>query len=353
MKTVTTVTAAEFASKKKIALDTAPVRKLVNTGDIKIKDSELFINEKRIEFSRDGISQFAETIGIPSKFIKKYSGIFGDEGTNKLINHISSGLGSNNKQIMLIASPVTGTVIDVKPKNHKYISAISFMKLVEDTMNDHKGLSISNFYVDDRGQLRIDALNQNKEFNFGRNEDFFAGLNFAQSPKEGTNLSQYMFRQICSNGNFGKSDVKVNFGFDDDIMKSIYKNINKVAENDFIPIGFGARIKRASNVRSSYSELKQAMKEMPDSPMIVEKFIPLSSIMADLHGRKIHVESLNTQQEKNCRLNCSVWDVVNALTDFASHDYGHNISPMQSQSIQQTASKMFFKTDFDTENLIG
>jgi len=352
MKT-TQINSSEFAQKRKLALETAPVRKIVNTGDLKIKNDEIYLDGNKLLFSRDGISQFAETIGIPSTFITKYSKLFGDEGRNKLINHISTGLGSNNKKIMLIGSPVTGTVTDVKSARHKYISASSFIKLVEDTLNDNKNLIVNKFYVDENGQLRIDTFDPNKQFNFGRNEDFFAGLNFAQSPKEGTHLSQFMFRQICTNGMFGNSDIKVNFGFDDDVIKSLYKNIAKVAEHNFIPVGFGERIKRASEVRASYSELKKAITDMPESPTTIEKFLPYNHIMNDLRSRKINVEKLNSQQEKNCRLACSVWDVVNAMTDFGSHDYGHNVGQMQSHKIQKDASEMFFKKNFDTENLIG
>ena len=350
MKT-TIVSSKEFASKKKLALESAPVRKLVNTGDIKIKGDDIFIGKQKILFSRDGIFQFAETIGIPKTFINKYSVIFGEEGRNKLINHISTGLG--NKRIMLIGSPITGTVVDVKTSNHKYISAESFMKVVEDTLNDNRDLVVSNFYADEKGQLRIDTLNPNKPFNFGRDEDFFAGLNFANSPSEGTHLSQYMFRQICTNGIFGKGDVKINFGFDDDIMKSIYKNISKVAEHDFVPIGFGSRVKRALNAKASYHELKKAISVMPDEPHVVDKFIHYNHIMNDLRSRRINVDELNSQQEKNCKLDCSVWDVVNAMTDFGSHDYGHNVSTMDSHKIQREATELFFKKSYDTENLIG
>lgn len=346
-----TVTAKEFEEKKKLAIETAPLRKVINTGEISVKGDKIYVEKSEVPFSNNGIKQLAETMGIPSAFIKKYSTIFGDEGTSKLISHIAAGLGSLNKNIMLIGSPVSMTITDVKSADHKYISAVSLMKLIEDTMNENPDLSISNFFVDKFGQIRLDTLNENKPFNFGRDEDFLAGLNFTQSPTTGTQLSQYMFRQICTNGSFGKSDVNIETGFDDDVVKGLYSRISKIAKDDFIPIGFGDRLKRAATTNASFHELKAVTDNIDKE--IVDKFIPYKSIMYDLNTRRINPADLNTQQQKNCKLNCSVWDVVNALTDYASHDYGFKVSQMESHRIQLDASKVLFKKNFDTENLIS
>jgi len=346
------ISSTEFEAKKKIALESAPVRKIVNTGDIKIKSDELFINDVKANFSNNGITQLAETMGIPSTFITKYAKIFGEEGRNKLINHIATGLGSKNKNIMLIGSPTTGSIIDVKSSNHKYISGASFMKLVEDTLNDNPNLILSDFYVNDRGQLRVDTLNPNKPFNFGKDEDFLAGMNFTQSPEKGTQLSQYMWREVCTNGMFGIDDVKIQIGYDDDIMRSLYENIGKIAKTDFLPVGFGERIKRASGAKASLFELNTALQHMPKEAKDIDRFIHYNHIMHNLRTRNIAHKDLNPQQQKNCRLDCSVWDVVNAMTDYASHDYGFKVSSMESHSIQKDATKMFFKKNYDTENLV-
>ena len=351
-QTIKTITSADYAAKKKLALETAPVRKLVNIGDISIKDDEIFIEKSKVEFSQNGIFQLAELMGVPKAFVVKYQKMFGDAGRNKLLNHIASGLGSRNKNIMLIGSPVTKNIIDVQPSGHKYISTKSFFDVVENTMNDHPDLIMSEFFVDKRGQLRIDTLNPNRPFNFGKDEDFFSGMNYTQSPRFGTQLSQYVMREVCTNGMFGKDDIKLSLGYDDDVIKNLYSSINKVAEFNFMPEGFGERIKRASTVNASLSELYKATNFMPSDPITIDRFIPYQHVMQDLKRRGIDVKGLNSQQEKNCRIDCSVWDVINAMTDFASHDYGFKLSGMDSRGIQSDATKLFFKKDFDTENLV-
>lgn len=345
------VDSKEFQEKKKIVLETAPVRKIVNTGDLKIKGDDLFLNDKKLSFSNDGILQLAKMMGIPISFIKKYSNIFGEDTRNKLINHIATGLGSKNKNIMLIGSPNTRKIIDVKSNKHQYISNISFMKLVEDTLNDNKNLEVSNFYVDTKGGLRIDTLNNSKQHNFGKDEDFTAGMNFNQSPSQGTSISQFMLREICKNGMVGVKNVQFNIGFDDDIVKSLYEQISVLAKNDFLPFEFKEKIKRASEVSASLRELNTSFSSFIPKEEF-DNFLPYNHIMRNLSQRGIDRKNLNFQQEKNCVIDCTVWDIVNALTDFASHDYGHKISPVESRQIQQHASKLLFTKSFDTENLI-
>ncbi len=344
------ITQAEFDRKKKIALETAPIRKVINTGDISVKGDKIFISNKEVQFSNNGIKRLAEILGIPTAFTNKYSSIFGGEGVNKLITHIATGLGSKNKKVMLMGSPTSKTIIDVKSAAHKYISTTSLLKIVEDTLNDNNDLIVSNFSVDPYGQLRVDTLNTVKHLNFGKNEDFFAGLNFTQSPSSGTQLSQYMFRQICTNGSFGKDDIKIMSGYDDDVVKALYSEIEKAAKDDFVPIGFGDRLKRASNTSASLSELRSAITHIDIES--IDKFLPYNQIMHDLRGRRIDPNLLNAQQQRNCRIGCSVWDVINAMTDYASHDYGYGLSQEESRLIQVDASKILFKANFDTENLI-
>lgn len=349
MKAITT---KEYQEKKKIVLDTAPIRKIVNTGDIKIKDNDVFVNNTKINFSKEGVKQFAQTLGIPDRFIKNYSDIFGEEQKNKLINHITDGLGSKNKNIMLIGSPVTKSIIDVKPPTHNYISNVSFIQLIEDTLSDNKNLLISSFNVNHKGNIKINTINPERSMNYGRNEDFFAGLNFTQSPEKGTQLSQYMLRQICSNGMFGTREEAIS-GFDDDVIKNLYSRVQKSAELNFMPLNFEERIKKAIETNASYSELKMLLANLPKDPIIINRFITYSDIMQDLRMRKINVKNLNDQQERNCKINCSVWDVINGITDFSSHDYGFNAKQIESQDMLFTASKILFKKNYDTENLIN
>ena len=60
----------------------------------------------------------------------------------------------------------------------------------------------------------------------------------------------------------------------------------------------------------------------------------------------------NTAQEKNAITNISVWDVINGVTDFASHDYGFGVSADSKLNLQVKAGSMLSAKSYDTQNLV-
>jgi len=67
----------------------------------------------------------------------------------------------------------------------------------------------------------------------------------------------------------------------------------------------------------------------------------------------IQPNELTQKQQQNARTNISVWDIVNGITDFASHDYGFNIKNPESTRNQLMVNAGGILTkQYDTQNLL-
>jgi hypothetical protein len=70
-----------------------------------------------------------------------------------------------------------------------------------------------------------------------------------------------------------------------------------------------------------------------------------------IHSAGIDSVKLNDAQKKNLRTGVSVWDVINGVTDFASHNYGFEKKANADRHMQMAAGDLLTRT-FDTANLI-
>ena len=61
---------------------------------------------------------------------------------------------------------------------------------------------------------------------------------------------------------------------------------------------------------------------------------------------------LNHDQQKNAKTALSVWDVINGVTDFASHNYGYEMKDNSAANLQMQAGSMLCKDSYDTSNLV-
>ena len=60
---------------------------------------------------------------------------------------------------------------------------------------------------------------------------------------------------------------------------------------------------------------------------------------------------LNAKQKANLRTGVSVWDVINGVTDFASHNYGFDKKANSDTHLQMVAGDILAK-NYDTANLV-
>ena len=67
----------------------------------------------------------------------------------------------------------------------------------------------------------------------------------------------------------------------------------------------------------------------------------------------IQPTELTPAQKRNARTNVSVWDIVNGITDFASHDYGYEIKdPENTRNELMVQAGGILTKQYDTQNLL-
>jgi hypothetical protein len=60
---------------------------------------------------------------------------------------------------------------------------------------------------------------------------------------------------------------------------------------------------------------------------------------------------LTDAQKRSVRTGLKVWDVINGVTDFASHNYGYEKTANADRHLQLRAGDLLSR-DFDTKNII-
>ena len=116
---------------------------------------------------------------------------------------------------------------------------------------------------------------------------------------------------------------------------------------------FWGKMEDAMETKASVAELMKARNTMLVNSELKEKdlraFLPQYYETRNfLAKHRINMEELDNKKMVNCPANINIWELINIVTDFGSHDYGFNAD---FDSIQKNAGKLFAK-QYDTKNLV-
>ncbi len=81
----------------------------------------------------------------------------------------------------------------------------------------------------------------------------------------------------------------------------------------------------------------------------LEIYAPIASTEEAYKKNGVIIENLNKDQKENARTDVSYWELVNGITDFASHNYGHELK--NPDTLQRFAGRLFVKKP-DLSNLV-
>ena len=138
-------------------------------------------------------------------------------------------------------------------------------------------------------------------------------------------------------------------------VSKFWGELNSLAERQFRPIKFEEQVRLAMNTRASLAEMEDVhdtIKSYSDADTKeVEAWIPLQDTRARFHLAGIDTHTFSGAQKKGARTGTNVWDVINGLTHFFSHDNGFKIDDYDRRRGQVLAGKMLTKT-FDMSNIV-
>lgn len=348
----------QFAKAKAEALQKQLIRKRVQVEDIN------FITSDTIEYcglflglEKKALRDLCNFLGISEKLQKNMNSTFGEDFTKQLINALKGAIASRKGSSLTM-------VIDRNRNVHRFISDAStmlshesFFDQVERIVND-SNLEIERFTSDDAGNVNIQTILPSSDFNVSgfKDEYFKSGLNLTNSIT-GVQVDPYVHRLICTNGMIGRAfNESINVKkFDRESFEKLHQSIARIKSNGFQPQSFQEQVKRAIDTPASINEMLTAMDLIKSNSKIPEDqvrlFVDYHKTFHDYAKLGINVEKLNHEQMKNAKTAVSMWDLVNGLTDFSSHNYGYEVKDGANERIQMKAGNMLCKT-FDTSNLV-
>lgn len=353
-----------FAEAKKLAIANPLLRQLVRLGDLTIADvGHVKYNGSLLNFTPEAFAKFVRLLGVPTAFQHKVEILLGVEAKLELLNSMKTTIAANkNKVIALIGNPSTAQIVGVASQE-SMLSHEGFFELAESLVDRHnleiKACSIGRF-----GEVVINAIApltakiKGLEDSYKTDESYKPGLSFSNSIFEGTVMSSFTERLVCDNGMTApcKTDISIG-GFDSKEIKKFYEKIAGFARSGFQSFGYNEAVLKAVKTHASVGEVEFAVRTMGNNTdrghQAIESFLNMGDIRAKFAKVNVHVEAMNKEQKINAATPYKVWDVVNAMTDYATHAYdGIELSPASRAEVQRKAGALLMKSRFDTQNLV-
>lgn len=363
MRIQTTISNEEWNAFKERAIKEQPIRKKIQIKDLK------FMSLDHVEYAglifgltKPALKNLLKFIGLNTTSINNMKDTMGDKFAHALLNAIKNALASSSTKdtIVITVSPKDKMIHDISQNSGGGISALTYFDTVDKLINryDLNVVDVNNNSAN--GNISIKTIGESQ---FGvkgfKNEIFKTGLDFSKTVSS-FDANPYNMRLICTNG-------MVTRGFEEQFSvhnlsekswEAFYIHLDRIEKAGFVPQKFEEQILKANKTLSSLAELEYSVNLITGSskseslPRDIESFIPVKETYSGLYKAGIDPLKLSNEQKKNLRTNVTIWDVVNGITDFASHDYGYSVHDNQVNYLQMQAGNLLAKKSFDTGNLI-
>jgi len=353
---------------KKIAIENEVTSKRVPLSTIDVDTTGMLsVGGTRLNSNDKILAQLYKVLCLNKTFVRKFGKLTDEKTTKALIELIKSGLvlkDATKQDIVLVGNPRTGALTHILPGDKDFISASFGLDVIQKVMEKYPQLHISGYSIDsDNGGVGVslktnsEIIPQNKNGFAIKGEHFNPGMNFNIRPFGGLSYDAYIYRLICSNGMIGTEigtggEITV---LNDMAIEKFFDSVQRTADNNFIPFQYGEKLDIAKETKASFGELlfaKNMMLKCSDiqDEKFLEPFLPeFGQEVRKLAQRGYDYANLSDRTLSNYPTKTSVWDVVNRMTDFGSHDYGFNT---YFETLQERAGLLFSKKEYDTQGLI-
>jgi hypothetical protein len=350
-------TESEFKVFKEAALKTEPLMRQANLADINIVDDKtISFNGKNFTATDMAINDFARIVGVQKTLMNNVGSAFG-KGTSQKILEIQKAaklIHGKNTTITLVANKTFGTIERILSGN-SLLPYQNYFEVFERMMNG-TNMEIVDF-GSGSGGVHISTISRENEFSVGKHRDevFHPGFTFKNDISSGAGLDSFLNRLICTNGMVGRGFSET-VSYNPESINEFFTHLQTLKTSGFIPNAFNTKVASAMGTRASYAEVKTAANLITYGSKLekqfVDKFVPYNDIRRKFAAKGVDTLNWNPQQMQNAITDVTVWDVINGVTDFASHDYGFDVSADNRLRMQVEAGKMLSREKFDTQNLV-
>lgn len=358
-----------FADFKTKAINRQPALYETELSNVQV-DSEnaVLVDGKKLPLSTGGFNDLREMAGVSKKFSKRADEYMGDGTSTRIVEAMRSGMANQDEDtdVGVAIDRTEEEVIGFNDNVDSMISIEGYFELAERIIDDY-GLDVDRTTIGHDGTVRLSMKNTDRNVNldnFGaalENEQYQTGISLSSRLGQ-VEFESFLYRLICTNGMIGEffgDDMSIN-AVDQDSMFTFFNKMDKLAENHFLPEDFADSVNRANDSYASLRELEDihsTIRSFSDDPQNqhVEAFVPLRDVHSTYREDGIEPTELTQRQKRNAVTPMKLWDAINQLTKFASHDQtsrGFNFSDRDADRMMIQAGSMLERNRFDMENLV-
>lgn len=360
---ITTLSQDTFNARKAEAIGNQVLRKEINLSELDVVDNtHIRIDGVTIELSPKAYKKLLNRLRIPAAFAKRFEDDFGQDGLRQLIQMMkTSKTSKKDLSVTLLVDTREKNISDILPQNYASISNENFINFAEQYI-DQYGLEVTHMGSDPRGGVTINTVSSNGLLQVPgmKDELFHTGVSFRNTPDRGLEVSPFLNRMVCTNG-MTSTSFDETYGLHqltDKNIDSFNEHMLKLASTGFQPVGMVDHIKKASYTNASIQEVEQAFNRLMSSDKKVnyeymQRYIPIERINKAYEMRGVNVAELNAKQKATANSGITVWELVNAMTNFASNDTRFNIGDNTRGNLMVGAGNVLMKKEYDMETLIN
>jgi len=330
-------------------------------SQIEVVDSEsIKINGSYISISRKAFKDLIGILGLNESVLKVFDTTFGSDKTKMVLKLIQDSVARNKEQVSLYANPINREIqrITLQKKEIKGLDNKTYFSTLERMLNDNPNFEIKYFNADFESK-DVHLVDKSAEFRVGKHsaEIFHPGIAFSTKFNSDTKFDSYTERLICTNGMVSRDanmSYSLNQNFNQAQWVKFFDHIETVKLNNWISPVYNQKIELAMQVNASLYEMKEAARLINPRNELkndVNLWIPLNDTINRFKGIGVNPDELSDAQLKTAKTGTKVWDLINAVTDFASHDYNFKIFEGEKIGMKVAAGKMLMKDTYDMQNL--
>lgn len=359
---------------KKEVRENYPIRKNLTLAELNIdfedvesRNGNITLEGVKLRLSSGAFKSLLKTLKISDTFMGKFTDIFGMNSRNQLVKIIKTKMATaKDMKVAIYISPSTMRVVAITDASKPYVSTDFYFDMVENVINDHQ-LDVGNMSISSDGNIQISTVKNSWGFDIPdlKDEAFHTGVIVTAGPTEDIAIDPYILRLICANGMVGPRRLEMGPRLLDNSIDSINKFMGEIKglseTNKKFQGVFSEQVRNMNSVSASYNEMlklrelvagKATDKSDARVEAVLDRFFPINEVKSMYQDKGINLDTLTNRHWKNAKTNMTTWELLNSLTDVASHDYGMGIGEHAKNDLRKHAGLFMFNKQFDCQFLL-
>lgn len=361
-----TVTSDQYTKFRKDCESSQPMRKQIALRELEFESlSRVTYSGMAFTLSEEALRQLLRMLKIPQATCDMLESQYGTRPTIEILNSIRSRISGSGVQVTITVSP-SRVILAVDASNGgTAISAAGFFNEFERIM-DHSNHSIKSLNRDDNGGIWITTDGGQHQVGSYNDESFRTGMRISRN-LEGVEVSPFLLREVCTNGMIStaaqdqysiRANVERNW-------QQFRRHLEALEKRNWVPLEFDNRVEQAKVTPASWAELTRYGRLITLNSAVKQEdlgqWIPNWDATVKRYNQAgLDIDKINSTQAKQLRTGANTWDCINAITDFASHNYGQELIPGADRRLQIAATTELLGArnrrgnyeQFDMQNLV-